>query len=104
MRQDMLRVFPQLADVKVDYAWGGFCDITVNRAPDLGRLAGNIYYMQGFPDMASMSPALPARWWPRPLPAQPGGWTCLPVCSIVISRVENGCARLRWCWAWPIIE
>ncbi|KJV33513.1 FAD-dependent oxidoreductase [Aquitalea magnusonii] len=48
MRSDMLRVFPQLADVKVDYAWGGFCDITVNRAPDLGRLAGNIYYMQGF--------------------------------------------------------
>jgi gamma-glutamylputrescine oxidase len=48
MRQDMLRVFPQLADVKVDYAWGGFCDITVNRAPDLGRLDGNIYYMQGF--------------------------------------------------------
>ncbi|OWY39854.1 FAD-dependent oxidoreductase [Xenophilus sp. AP218F] len=48
MRQDMLRVFPQLADVKVDYAWGGFCDITVNRAPDFGRLGGNIYYLQGF--------------------------------------------------------
>jgi len=48
MRGDMLRVFPQLTDVKVDYAWGGFCDITVNRAPDLGRLSGNIYYMQGF--------------------------------------------------------
>lgn len=48
MRSDMLRVFPQLADVKVEYAWGGFCDITVNRAPDLGRLDGNVYYMQGF--------------------------------------------------------
>ncbi|WP_159875658.1 NAD(P)/FAD-dependent oxidoreductase [Aquitalea denitrificans] len=48
MRSDMLRVFPQLADVNVDYAWGGFCDITVNRAPDLGRLQSNVYYMQGF--------------------------------------------------------
>lgn len=48
MRSDMLRVFPQLADVKIDYAWGGFCDITANRAPDFGRLDGNIYYLQGF--------------------------------------------------------
>ena len=48
MRADMLRVFPQLADARVDYAWGGFCDITLNRAPDFGRLAANIYYAQGF--------------------------------------------------------
>lgn len=48
MRADMLRVFPQLHDVRVDYAWGGFCDITLNRAPDFGRLAPNIYYAQGF--------------------------------------------------------
>ncbi|MEN2428229.1 NAD(P)/FAD-dependent oxidoreductase [Chromobacterium vaccinii] len=48
MRADMLRVFPQLADVGIDYAWGGFCDITVNRAPDFGRLSGNVYYLQGF--------------------------------------------------------
>ncbi|MDN0074255.1 FAD-binding oxidoreductase [Crenobacter sp. SG2303] len=48
MRKDMLRVFPQLADVKIDYAWGGYCDITLNRAPDFGRLSSNVYYLQGF--------------------------------------------------------
>ncbi|BEV71498.1 MULTISPECIES: FAD-binding oxidoreductase [unclassified Paludibacterium] len=48
MRSDMLRVFPQLADVSIDYAWGGFCDITMNRAPDFGRLSPSIYYLQGF--------------------------------------------------------
>ena len=48
MRKDMLRVFPQLADAAVEYAWGGFCDITMNRAPDFGRLAANVYYAQGF--------------------------------------------------------
>lgn len=48
MRQDMLRVFPQLEDVRVEYAWGGYCDITVNRAPDFGRLSANVYYVQGF--------------------------------------------------------
>jgi gamma-glutamylputrescine oxidase len=47
-RQRMLNVFPQLADVNVEYAWGGYVDITMNRAPDFGRLAANIYYLQGF--------------------------------------------------------
>ena len=44
-----LMAFPQLAGkIKVDYSWGGFVDITMNRAPDFGRLADNIYYLQGF--------------------------------------------------------
>ncbi|WP_374353654.1 NAD(P)/FAD-dependent oxidoreductase [Chitinimonas sp.] len=48
MRADMLRVFPQLDDVKIDHGWGGFVDITMNRAPHWGRLAPNIYFAQGF--------------------------------------------------------
>ena len=48
MRKDMLKVFPQLADVKIDYAWGGHIDLSVNRMPHLGEYGDNIYYMQGF--------------------------------------------------------
>jgi len=48
IRRRMVAVFPQLADVDIDYAWGGFIDISMNRAPDLGRIGHNIYYMQGF--------------------------------------------------------
>jgi gamma-glutamylputrescine oxidase len=54
MRRRMVQTFPQLAATRVDYAWGGFVDITMNRAPDFGRLpavdgAGpNVYYLQGF--------------------------------------------------------
>lgn len=47
-RRRMVRVFPQLADVKVEFAWGGYVDITLSRAPDFGRLRPNIYYLQGF--------------------------------------------------------
>jgi gamma-glutamylputrescine oxidase len=47
-RARMLNVFPGLAGAKVDYAWGGHVDITMNRAPDFGRLAPNVYYLQGF--------------------------------------------------------
>jgi gamma-glutamylputrescine oxidase len=47
-RVRMLNVFPSLADAAIEYAWGGFVDITMNRAPDFGRLAPNVYYLQGF--------------------------------------------------------
>ncbi len=47
-RQRMLNVFPQLADAEIEYAWGGIIDITMNRAPNFGRLEPNIYYVQGF--------------------------------------------------------
>jgi gamma-glutamylputrescine oxidase len=48
MRQDMLKTFPQLADVKIDYAWGGMVDITMNRAPHFGRISPTVYFAQGF--------------------------------------------------------
>jgi len=48
MRRLMLKVFPQLADLKVTHVWGGHVDITMNQAPDFGRLGSNVYYLQGF--------------------------------------------------------
>ena len=54
MRHRMVRSFPQLAGTKVEFTWGGLVDITLNRAPDFGRLpaaggyAANVYYLQGF--------------------------------------------------------
>jgi gamma-glutamylputrescine oxidase len=47
-RARMVRVFPQLAAARIDYAWGGHVDITLNRAPHFGRLAPNVYFLQGF--------------------------------------------------------
>jgi gamma-glutamylputrescine oxidase len=48
MQRRIAHVFPQLAGVRIDHAWGGQLDITANRAPDFGRLAPNVYYVQGF--------------------------------------------------------
>jgi len=47
-RGRMVKVFPQLAKTVIDYAWGGYVDITLTRTPDFGRLAPNVYYLQGF--------------------------------------------------------
>ena len=48
MRERMVRVFPALSDAAVEFVWGGFVDISMNRAPDFGRVAPNLYYLQGF--------------------------------------------------------
>ncbi len=47
-RDRMLHVFPQLRGARIEHSWGGYVDITMNRAPDFGRLAPNVYYLQGF--------------------------------------------------------
>ena len=51
MQRRMAGTFPQLTDTKIEFSWGGFVDISMNRAPDFGRLPGehaNVYYLQGF--------------------------------------------------------
>jgi gamma-glutamylputrescine oxidase len=48
MAARMGRAFPVLRDVPIEFVWGGFVDISMNRAPDFGRLADNLYYLQGF--------------------------------------------------------
>jgi gamma-glutamylputrescine oxidase len=48
MQSRMAQTFPQLKNTKVEFTWGGFVDITMNRAPDFGRISQNIYYLQGF--------------------------------------------------------
>lgn len=48
VRPYMLGVFPQLADVSIDYAWGGALGISRTRLPHLGRLPPNVFFAQGF--------------------------------------------------------
>jgi glycine/D-amino acid oxidase-like deaminating enzyme len=44
----MLKIYPQLADTHIDFAWGGTIGVPVNRVPQLGRTSGNVYYCQGY--------------------------------------------------------
>ncbi|MEM8935183.1 MAG: FAD-binding oxidoreductase [Pseudomonadota bacterium] len=48
LRKKMLKVFPQLSDAKIDYYWGGVMGIGINRVPQLGKLAPNVYYAQAY--------------------------------------------------------
>lgn len=44
----MLKVFPQLADARLDYAWGGILGITINRLPHVGRLGESTLFAHGY--------------------------------------------------------
>ena len=48
LRRAMLTVFPQLAEVAVDYHWSGTIGITFNRMPYLGRTGGNVWFLEAF--------------------------------------------------------
>lgn len=50
MLPKMLKVFPQLRDVKIDFQWGGMIGIGANRLPQIGRLKEhpNVFYAQAY--------------------------------------------------------
>ena len=48
VRKPLRRIYPQLADVKIDYAWGGTLAITLNRMPCFIRPAQNVLSASGY--------------------------------------------------------
>lgn len=48
MDAKIAQLFPALTGVHIDYRWGGDVAITLNRAPDFGRIGANVYYAQGY--------------------------------------------------------
>jgi gamma-glutamylputrescine oxidase len=48
VRKPMLQIYPQLADARIDYAWGGTLAITVNRMPCFARVAPNVLSASGY--------------------------------------------------------
>jgi gamma-glutamylputrescine oxidase len=46
IRPKILKTFPQLKDVKIDYRWTGNFLLTMSRMPQFGRIEKNAYYMQ----------------------------------------------------------
>ncbi len=48
LARDMLRVFPELADVSVTHGWDGTIGYTYDEVPHLGRAASGLYYALGY--------------------------------------------------------
>jgi len=48
LKRDLLKVYPELADVKVDYAWGGLMSYARHQMPQIGRLPDGSWHALGF--------------------------------------------------------
>ncbi len=48
VRPYMLRVFPQLDDVRIEYGWGGVLGITMSRLPYVRRRSGRVLVSAGY--------------------------------------------------------
>ena len=48
LRPNMDKVFPQLKNVRVEYAWSGNFALSFSRVPQMGRLGNNTYFAHGY--------------------------------------------------------
>ena len=48
MRKYLLQLYPQMADARIDYGWGGTLAVSRSRLPCFGRLDPEIFYAMGF--------------------------------------------------------
>ncbi|MBL4667200.1 MAG: FAD-binding oxidoreductase [Sneathiella sp.] len=48
IRTNMLKTFPMLKDVNIEYMWSGSLSVTRHRLPDAGRIGKNVYYAHGY--------------------------------------------------------
>jgi len=47
-RPKMLKIYPQLKGLRIDYGWGGTIAVTLNRVPQIGRLAPNVFFAHAY--------------------------------------------------------
>jgi glycine/D-amino acid oxidase-like deaminating enzyme len=47
LRRDMIEIFPQLTDTKIEYVWGGTLDFAFDMMPHVGKMDG-LYYSVGY--------------------------------------------------------
>jgi glycine/D-amino acid oxidase-like deaminating enzyme len=48
LRRDLLKVYPQLADARIDFAWGGWMSYARHKMPQIGALAPGLWFAQAF--------------------------------------------------------
>ncbi|MEM9331310.1 MAG: FAD-binding oxidoreductase [Pseudomonadota bacterium] len=93
VRKPMLKVFPQLSDVRVDFAWGGTLAITMNRVPHFEFRSDGIINISGYSGsgihMATMSGKIAAE-------AINGQMSKFDIMSKLPTPKFPGGAALRW--------
>ena len=89
----MLEIFPELAEAKIDYAWGGTLAITRSRMPHFERIAGNILTAGGYSGHGVAMATLGGKLAAEAIWGQAGRFDLMA--SVPTPRFPGG-AALRW--------
>jgi gamma-glutamylputrescine oxidase len=93
VRKPMLKVYPQLADTRIDYAWGGTLAITMNRMPCFARPRPNILSASGYSGHGVAMASLAGKLMAEAVAGNAGGFDLMA--SLPQPRFPGGVA-LRW--------
>ncbi|WP_022702941.1 NAD(P)/FAD-dependent oxidoreductase [Pseudorhodobacter ferrugineus] len=93
VRKPMLEVYPQLRDVKIDYAWGGTLAITMNRMPCFLRAHPRVFSASGYSGHGVAMATLAGKLMAQAVQGQAGGFDVMA--ALPQPRFPGGTA-LRW--------
>ena len=93
VRKPMLEVYPQLADARIDYAWGGTLAITLNRMPCFARTAPNVMSASGYSGHGVAMATLAGKLMAEAVAGNAAGFDLMA--SLPQPRFPGG-ATLRW--------
>jgi gamma-glutamylputrescine oxidase len=93
VRPNLAGVFPQLAEVPIDFAWGGTLAITLGRLPHIGRLPPNLYFAHGFSGHGIALGSFAGKLIADALAGEPGGFDLYA--GLPFRRFPGG-TLLRW--------
>jgi gamma-glutamylputrescine oxidase len=93
VRKPMLEVYPQLADARIDFAWGGTLAITMNRMPCFTRPAANVMSVSGYSGHGVAMATLAGKLMAEAHAGNPAGFDLMA--SLPQHRFPGGPA-MRW--------
>ncbi|RUS63496.1 FAD-binding oxidoreductase [Pseudorhodobacter sp. E13] len=96
VRKPMLEVYPQLKDVKIDYAWGGTLAITMNRLPCFARPHPNVLSASGYSGHGVALATLAGKLMAEVIQGQASGFDLLA--TLPQPRFPGGVA-----FRWPLL-
>ena len=89
----MLKIYPHLRDVRIDYAWGGTLAITVNRMPCFARVTPNVLSASGYSGNGVAMATLAGKLLAEAVAGQAGRFDVMA--NLPMPRFPGGPA-LRW--------
>ncbi len=99
LQRGMIEVFPQLRDTRVEYAWGGTIDLTLDIMPHAGRI-DDMFYALGF---AGHGVSMATHFGEKLADIICGDPSDLPFYDIPFSDAPFG-LRSGYTWALPLAE